>query len=173
MTASENDMRDTGKDDHRDSTPEAEQVSGEAVTLTGGSAYVIKAERAQLNQSAASTVYAQTVDLRESAAGLAESDLVRTDLSAVGLARAEQVVADQSLVLAARSNTASLNHSLAGVLIGNEVQAENTRTLFLFAGETNGSVQTTFDTRGALLAGIAAGVALAVTLILGGVGRRK
>lgn len=168
MTVDESDMSDTNGQ-----TPEAQPVNAESVLLDGGSAYVIKAERAQLNGSAASTVYAHTLDLRESAVGWAESELVRADLSAIGLARAETVVADQSLVLAARANTASLTNSQAGVLIGDHVEAHNARTLFLFARETNGAVQTLFDARGALLAGIAAGVAIALTLIIGGFGRRK
>lgn len=170
MTVSDSDVKDSGT--YRQA-PEAQPVNAESVNLEHGSAYVIKADRAQLNQSAASTVYAQTVDLRESAAGWAESDFVRADLSAIGLARAETLAADQSLVLAARANTASLSNSQAGVLIGEQVEAHNARTLFLFARETNGPVQTMFDARGALLAGIAAGVAIAISLLIGGFGRRK
>jgi hypothetical protein len=153
---------------------EAQHVEAETVLLEGGSAYVIKAGKAEMKQSVASTVYAETVDVREGAIGWAESDLVRTDLGAVGAARAETLSADQSAVLAVRANNAVLNNTVGGVMVADRIEATNTRSFIVFGREINGSVYTLLDERGAALFGALAGVAIGLVLLLGGMlGRRN
>jgi len=66
-----------------------------------------------------------------------------------------------------------LEGSRAGVLAGGTVHSQDSSSIILLAGEVYGNVETVLDTRGALIAGMAAGMSAGVLLLLGTLLRRR
>ena len=60
-----------------------------------------------------------------------------------------------------------------GIVIAEHAELSNSRTVVLLSREVHGNVETVLDTRGAALAGIAAGLAVGLMLIIGGLLRRR
>jgi hypothetical protein len=85
---------------------------------------------------------------------------------AVGI-RGEQVSLLGSTTGLAFSDTAELEDSRTGIVVGRDIRVSNSPSLIFVAREAHGDVQTYLDTRGALLAGFAAGVAGGLFILLG------
>ena len=85
---------------------------------------------------------------------------------AVGI-RGEQISLLGSTTGLAFSDTAELEDSRTGLVIGRDIRVSNSPSLIFVAREAHGDVQTYLDTRGALLAGFAAGVAGGLFILLG------
>ena len=64
------------------------------------------------------------------------------------------------------ADTAKLEDSRTGLVVGREIHVSNSPSLIFVAREVHGDVQTYLDARGALLAGLAAGITGGMFLLL-------
>ncbi len=143
-------------------------VQGDIVRLQQCAVQQLDAEQAQLVQSAAGRIEADWVEVQQGAVQIIEGDTIRVRGSLALGVRAETIAAEQIGVLAVRADEMTLSDSLAGVLIGQNVQAGNLNT-FVFVGQhVEGQVNTVFDSRGAALLGLAVGAVLGVLSLIGG-----
>jgi len=98
---------------------------------------VINAEKVNLQLSGAITVRGDNVVIKDSGAGV--------------------VVADR---------ISGTNASI-GVAVANSAELDGSSTVVLLAREVHGNVETVLDTRGAMVAGLMAGVAVGMVLLVG------
>ncbi len=147
-------MSDIQTDAARERTPEAEVVD-----ITQGGAEVVKAEVVHLRQGGAYTVHATHMTVEQGGVAWATCDTLTVEQGGVG---------------AAQTNVFRVKDGGVGVVVAQHAELTNARTLLLLSGDVHGNVETVLDTRGAALAGIAAGAAIGLMLIIGGLlGRRK
>ena len=155
------------------STP-AHAVEAEVVNISQGGADVIKANQVHIEMGIASTVYAEDVNVNMGGVVLADSDSLRVEQGGVVMARTQDLVVEDGGVGLAFADTATFANVRAGVVVTQHVELEDARTLVLLSREIHGTVETVLDTRGAALAGIAAGLGVGLMLIIGGLlGRRR
>jgi len=103
-----------------------------------------------------------------------EANQIDVHQGGIGMARAQALAMEQSGAGAVFTDEAHVARSGVGVLVAGQAELSQTRTVVLLAREVHGEVQTVLDTRGAALAGIAAGVVVGLLLMIGGLlGRRK
>lgn len=140
------------------------RVQGDRVTIKQGGTITVDARQMELFQGA--VVYARGDSLKMSAS---EAALV----FARGPAEIEQSAAGAVLTTGA----VKLNQSAAGVIVAPHVQTENSATVFLIAKNVSGQVRAVFGPRESLLfgliAGVAGGIAFALTRWLVGDRRDK
>jgi hypothetical protein len=145
---------------------EVQSVHAELVRMHQADAETVTADEVELHQSAAGTVKATLVHARQTAIATVHAENVSVEAGAVGFVRAEKASTNgYTAVLAAGS--ADVQHSAVGYLAGRDVRAENVRTVVLLARNVQGNVTTTFDARGALIAGLVAGLFGGLMLLLG------
>ncbi len=73
----------------------------------------------------------------------------------------------------ASTRKAILTNSGAGVVLAQNAELVNSRTGILLAREVHGNVETILDTRGAAVAGLAAGAAVGLAFVVGSLLRRR
>jgi len=66
-----------------------------------------------------------------------------------------------------------LDNSRAGLTLARRADLTDSNTFILLAREVNGPVETVLDTRGAVAAGLVAGIAIGLVLFVGGVLSRR
>jgi len=80
------------------------EVTSETVTMTQGSAQVVKADKVTLNQGAAGRVEARFVDVKSGAVGIAHGENISIVDGAAGVLGAENIKVQDSFVLFAAAN---------------------------------------------------------------------
>lgn len=123
--------------------------------------------KAALNQSAAASVVAEKIAVEQSAVGALSTDLSNLKQSAVGLNSSIEVSAAESTIGVSFSSIAEVDRSNVGLLAAREVRAGSIKTGILLAGEVEGPVETTLDTRQTLLFGIIVGATIGLILTIG------
>lgn len=142
----------------------------------------VHAQAIDMHQSAAQSISASDVNMAQSAAGALKATNVNAHQAALGAVEAVQVLSEQSLIGAVQAEkasisgftgsvaagTAEVHYSVVGAVVGNEVHvADQTRTVLLVSRNVQGNVTTLMDTRGALIAGLLAGLFSGMMLLLG------
>lgn len=143
-------------------------IHGENVTVRQCLVSDVTARNAVVRQGIVQRVSAESVDMLQGAVGVARPTSALLRASTVGVCAADgEVLVDQSVVgvLIAR-DTAELDHSPSVAVIGRNVRASNSNTVFLIAHRVDGSVRTLFGKREALLFGVAAGAVLVAARLL-------
>ena len=145
---------------------DVQSVHAEWVQMHQADAETITADEVELHQSAAANVKATLVHARQTALGAVHAENVSVEASAAGFVQAEKTsVSGYTGVIAAGS--ADVHYSAVGYLAARDVHAEDVRTILLLARNVQGNVTTTFDTRGAVIAGLIGGLFGGLMLLLG------
>ena len=142
----------------------------------------VNAQAIDMHQAAAQSISASDVNMEQSAAGALKATNVNAHQAALGAVEATQVLAEQSFIGAVQAEkasisgftgsvaagTAEVHYSVVGAVVGNEVHvADQTRIVLLVSKNVQGNVTTLMDTRGALIAGLLAGLFSGMMLLLG------
>jgi hypothetical protein len=143
-----------------------EKVKAELVRMHQSSAREIQAEDVELNMSSAASINSARVSTTTSAIAALQSVEVTTQNSVVAAAQAERMSLS-GVSGAVLAGSVELNQSHVGVLAGREVRGEQVKSVILLAGRVEGNVTTMMDTRGALIAGLVAGLFTGLMLLLG------
>jgi len=133
-------------------------VEAENVTISQGGAYHIVADDVSIAQGAAGSVQADTLILRDAVSLASRSTVVSAESSTLGTVIGDDVY---------------LNDVRAGLIVADRIQADRNSSVILLSREVHGNVETVLDTRGAALAGIAAGVAVGLVLFAGSLLTRR
>ena len=112
----------------------------------------VQAQRVEVSQSGVQYVSGEHVTLEKSGALTLKATHASLSQSGAGILTGEQVSLDET--------------SSAGVLLARRVDGVRVNSGLLLAGEVYGNVETTVDTRGALLIGLGLGIGLGLILSL-------
>lgn len=158
------------------SQPNADSVSefesSDQLVMDQSAAGVVHTRTAHISQSAVNTLNAEYVESHQSPIAVADAETLYVQQGAVLAARAEKVWVEQAGAAVLVGGTVEVKQGGAGVIVANTLNAANSRSLVTIAGTINGPVETVLDTRGALLAGLSAGVAIGLIFFLRSLGRR-
>lgn len=142
----------------------------------------VQAQSVGMHQAAAQSISSSEVHMEQSAAGAVKATNVNAHQAALGAVEATQVLSEQSFIGAVQAEkasisgytgavaagTAEVHYSVVGAVVGNEVHvADQTRIVLLVSKNVQGNVTTLMDTRGALIAGLLAGLFSGIMLLLG------
>lgn len=119
-----------------------------------------------MHQAAAANIEAQSVSAHESALGMVQAERVQLQNSGAAVVRAQEIQVD-GFAGAVVAERAVLGNTYAGVVVAQEVQGERIESLLLLGGRVDGVVTTIVDTRGALIAGMTAGLFGGMIYLLG------
>lgn len=161
-----------------------------AIERSGEQVEVLQGEIIRLQQSQVEHVDGEQVQLVQSIVGHSEAGWTEVDRSLAQLIDGDTIHANRSVALAMRSASAAAESSVLGAINVNDVtladcnvgilisrdrvRAANVNTLVFMSRETDGQVNTVFDTQGAALLGLAIGAVLGILSLLGGLmGRRR
>ena len=144
----------------------AEEVSAEVIHVKGNAVDHVTAQTVRIHQGGANTVTGDTVELRQGGAIQITGREIELHQAIAFAMRGDRVHLSDSNAGVVAANDVSLNHSRAALIAGNELDTSESSCLVLLAREVHGDVETVLDTRGAMLAGIAAGVATGALLLV-------
>src|SRR3990170_3012030 len=138
-------------DPQKQSEPE-EGLTADVIHLNGGTIGAISADAVQIQRGGATRIVATDVELRQGAMGVRATQVGLAGGGA-GMVMGEQV---------------GLDNSRVGLTLARRADLTNSNTFILLAREVNGPVETVLDTRGAVAAGLVAGIAIGLVLFVGG-----
>ena len=141
-------------------------IRAEVVRMHQADAEVIIADEAELQNSAAGNVKAKTISGNMMLLGAVKADEVSVVNGGVGYAQAG-TMSVSGYTGAVVAGSVEVHHGFAGFVAGREVHVNESRTGILLARTVNGDVTTVLDTRGALIAGLTAGLFAGLMLLLG------
>lgn len=141
----------------------------------------VRAELVRMHQADAEIVTAEEVEMQNSAAGSIKANTIGGNMILMGAVNAEEVFVENGGVGYAQAGkmsvsgytgavvagSAEVHHGMAGFVAGREVHVNESRMGILLARTVNGDVNTVLDTRGALIAGLTAGLFAGLMLLLG------
>ncbi|MCS6994385.1 MAG: hypothetical protein NZP74_11200 [Anaerolineales bacterium] len=151
----------------------------QVVNLSNVTVGEVKAELVRATQSVIHKLEAEEADAGQVIIGAAASGQFNGRRAIIGAVQSQQADLRYVHVGGVRAGTVSLNGKTALVLAdsvsapqtnallvaGANIQAETVRAGILIGRQVNGSVQTLFDARSALLAGLAGGVVAGLILL--------
>ena len=159
------------------------EISADVVNLSQAAASSVKAETVRINQGGAQQVIATDVEVMQGGVNRIQAENAKisdsltayvnaqsTDLkdSAVGAIRTQNLsVRDGGAVVILGETMRMGEGSFAGAVIANQVVGDSINTKLLLSGHVEGNVETAFDTKQVLLAGITAGAVIGLFLLGG------
>jgi len=162
-----------------DSFPEVD--SPQVTNIAHADVQNIHAEMVRMHQSDAEIITAEEVEMQNSAAGSLKANIVGGQMILIGAMDAEDVsvvnggigyaqagkMSLSGYTGAVFAGSAEIQNGMAGFVAGREVHVKESRTGILLAGTVHGDVNTVLDSRGALIAGLTAGLFAGLMLLLG------
>ncbi|MFQ5921681.1 MAG: hypothetical protein ACE5M4_02460 [Anaerolineales bacterium] len=152
---------------------EDQRMDAETINLDGGTIDHVEADEVLITQGGARSISGNHVEMRQGGAWSVQGGKIEMRQSGAVGVRGEHISLLGAATGLALADTAEFEDSRIGLVVGREVQVSNSPSLILMAREAHGDVQTYLDTRGALLAGLAAGVTGGMFLLLGRLLRRR
>lgn len=148
------------------SQAEVKSVHAETVRMQQADAEFIRAEEVDIHQGAVGNMKATRVSTERSLMGMVNAEEFQSESSGAGMVQAGSASVSGYTGLVAAGN-ADVHHASVGYLAARDVHAENVRTIVLLARNVEGSVVTTLDTRGVVIAGLIGGLFSGLMLLLG------
>ena len=141
-------------------------VHGDSVRMHESDADTVNAEKVKMEQSAAANVKAEKLSAHQSGLAYVDAEEILAQESGVGFAQAGKISLS-GYTGAVVAGSAEIHNAMAGFVAGRDVQVNESRTGILLARTVYGDVNTVLDTRGALIAGLTAGLFSGLLLLLG------
>ena len=126
----------------------------------------VNATTVLMNRSGSEQVTAERVTMERSGARSLDTKSAQLERSGVVALGSEHTVLLHSSAVQVVAEEARLSHSAAAFLFSDKVELSDDSRVLLFAGTATGDVRAAFTPRTAAIFGAAAGVALAVVLLL-------
>lgn len=152
---------------------ESTELDADVITLEGGTVDAVEADRVQIVQGGARTITASEVNINTGSAFSIEADQVVMQQSGAFVAQARQMGLDTSTGFALLGNEVDMEKSRAGMVVARDINLSNSSTVVLLAKNVTGPVETLLDTRGAIYAGLIAGIAMGMVRFAGSLLTRK
>jgi len=159
---------ESSSEDNDTSQPADEKtIEAEIVRVNQSGVLQVNAGKVEIQQGGANRVYAEQVTVNQGAAGIIQATSVTVEQGGLGFVRAGEVNIDESTVQTMVADTITANGGTAGLLVAREVHANPLRAFVVLAQKIDGQIDTTLDTRGAILAGLIAGIAAGLVSLVG------
>jgi hypothetical protein len=142
-------------------------IEADIVQVNQGNVSQVNAGRVEFKQGGAGRVNAEQVTVHLGGIGMAWGTTVSVDQGGIGIVRAGEAQLDKCQTHVLVAQTATTKEGMTGVLVANEVHANPLRAVVVLAKTIDGQVETTLDTRGAILAGLVGGIALGLVSLTG------
>jgi hypothetical protein len=152
---------------------ESSELDADVITLEGGTVDAVEAESVQIVQSGARTITASEVSINTGMAISIEADQIAMQQSGAFVAQARQMGLDTSTGFALLGNEMEIEKSRVGMIVARDTNLSNSSTIVLLAKNVNGPVETLLDTRGAIYAGLIAGIAMGMVRFVGSLLTRR
>lgn len=149
------------------------EFEAEVVNLGDATLDEVEAEVVHISQGGANQIHASSVDMRQGGALAIQADEFDMSQSVAMISNAGHTSMDQSNSAAVLSEELIAANSRMGLVVANRARLENSNAVVLLARDVEGSVEPVLDSRGALLAGIAAGIVAGSMLLIGNLIRRR
>ncbi|MEW6569287.1 MAG: hypothetical protein AB1449_14215 [Chloroflexota bacterium] len=146
---------------------EPEALTADIVNVSGGAIQNVAAETVHIRQGGAKSISAESVALSRGGAGLVSANTVEIRQSAALTVRSDQTTVESGVAAAVVAQEFHSANSRVGLAIADRAELSDSPTLILLARQVDGEVNTVLDTRGALLAGLTAGLAVGLMLLAG------
>jgi hypothetical protein len=152
---------------------QASESSEEMIDLRGTIVETVEADEVHIQQAGVNRVLAGVVEMDTGGAVTIDAETVSLSESVGVVVRADVLDANECSggVLVARDMR--LTNSRAGLIVADHADLQDSSTVVLLARQVNGPVETVLDTRGAILAGLVAGVAAGLVWLAGGLLARR
>lgn len=160
-------MVETGGEEQTGALPDEPQK------LYGTLVESVEADEVLVHQGGVNRVFAGVVEIDRGGAATIDAENVSLQRSVGVVVRADALEANDSGggVLVARD--LRLTASRVGVAVAERAELQDSSTVILLAREVHGPVETLLDTRGAILAGLATGIAAGLVCLAGGLLSRR
>lgn len=145
-----------------------DEFDADVVSLDGGSIETVEAETVRISQGGVERVIASEVGLERGGAGVINAETVGLQLSGALTVRGDNVTIKDSGAGIVVADKVTGSNAYLGVTVTNSAELNGGHSVVLLAREVHGNVETILDTRGAMVAGLVAGVAVGVVLLIGG-----
>lgn len=145
----------------------------DVLDIEGGNLDIVEAEFANIRQSTVRAVEGGHVELQQVAALSIDGDRIEVTQGAAVLMKGESLTLNQSVSMIAAGTTsninfsctpvtvsaegATVNRSAVGVLLANEIRAENSTSILMIGRTVQGNITTLLDWRSAAAIGAVAG----------------
>ena len=149
-----------------------DHVQAELVVVQNSLVQHISSTEAEIVQSGVFQVDGDRIEIHQGGAGLAQTTSLQIQQGGVGVAQADQISVT-GLVGLGVADRLELDNSQAGLLLANEIHTTGSRSVFMLAGHIDGPVETVLDTPRTILAGLVAGVAVGLVLMVGNLLTRR
>jgi predicted ATP-dependent endonuclease of OLD family len=143
------------------------QIQAETVRMHNSAAGAITADEIEANQSLIQQIQATQVDLRSSLVALVSSNEGRVSNGGIVALRTSQLESTNCAIGIAVAEEARISQLQSGGVIATKVHADSIRSAIILANQIDGSVETLLDTPRAILAGLTAGVAIGLVMLVG------
>lgn len=153
--------------DDSSGAPDPEPVEADVVNLSGGPIESVEADVVRIRQGGANLIVAGEVEIQQGGAVQITADAVGAHQSGILVARGNVISVDSGGVGAVIGEDVLLAGSRSLLTVGGRVEIQEGSSVILLAREVKGSVHTVLDTTGAMLAGLTAGVAVGLVLLVG------
>jgi len=151
----------------------ADEHSAETVNLRGTMVDTVEADEVHIHQGGVNRVFAGVVEMDTGGAATIDAETVSLNESVGLVVRADVIDANECGSGIMTALELRMTNSRAGLALAERADLQDSSTLVLIAREVNGTVETVLDTRGAILAGLVAGVAAGLVLLAGGLLARR
>ncbi|KAF0185826.1 MAG: hypothetical protein FD164_87 [Nitrospirae bacterium] len=145
----------------------------DVLDIEGGNLDIVEAEFANIRQSTVRAVEGGHIELQQVAALSIDGDRIEVTQGAAVLMKGESLTLNQSVSMIAAGTTsninfsctpvtvsaegATVNRSAVGVLLANEIRAENSASILMIGRTVQGNITTLLDWRSAAAIGAVAG----------------
>ncbi|MBI2846174.1 MAG: hypothetical protein HYX86_06480 [Chloroflexi bacterium] len=141
-------------------------ISAQEVRMYQSGAQSIHAQEVHIEQAGARRIEAQEVTIHQGGAQAVHADTVSISQGGAVMVNSGSLDLEQSGVLLATSQDLQMTNSSAGAVVGQNIRADQIRSVLVLAGSTQGEVRTVFDQKSALALGTALGASLGLISIL-------
>jgi len=146
---------------------ESNEIDADVVTMSGGSIENIEAETVRIDQGGAQRIIASEVGISRGGVGVINADNVDLQLAGALTVRSDKTtIKDGGAGVVVSDQLTGANANI-GVAVANTAELNGGSTVVLLAREVHGDVETMLDTRGTMVAGLIAGIAVGLVLFVG------
>ena len=142
-------------------------VEADIVQVNQGKVTQVNAGKVEMQQGGAGRIHAEQATIHQGGVGMVQATSVNVSQSGIGIVRTGEAILERNTVQMMIAQKTTVNGGSTGLLVAQEVHANPLHAFVVLAGKTDGQIETTLDTHGAILAGLIAGIACGLVSLVG------
>ena len=145
---------------------QGQDLQADIVEIDGGTIERVDAETVSIFQGGVRQAVAGNLEMRLGAAGSLQASTARLEQVVAGAVRGNAVEIIESDAAAVMGGEINAEHSRIGIALADSIHMDQGSSLIMLTREIRGEVTTVLDTRGAMVAGLLAGMAAGAILFI-------